>query len=96
MSFVSSVSQTLMDKCEAEGIPISLAAVKAQGEASLKYVLLASFDCEWKCANPFPLCWRNPMEQRHIALYAALPRQIHRTAKECALMQKMMMPVKLW
>ena len=36
MSFVSSVSQTLMDKCEAEGIPISLAAVKAQGEASLK------------------------------------------------------------
>ena len=36
MSIVGSVSQTLMDKCEAERIPISLAAVEAQGEASLK------------------------------------------------------------
>ena len=29
MSFVRSVSQTLMDKCEAERIPIPLAALKA-------------------------------------------------------------------
>ena len=35
MSLVSSVSQTLMDKCEAERFPISLATVKARREASL-------------------------------------------------------------
>ena len=36
MSFVSAFSQTLMDKCEAERLPISLTAVKAQGETSLQ------------------------------------------------------------
>ena len=36
ISLLSSVSQSLMDKCAAERILISLTAVKAQGEASLK------------------------------------------------------------
>ena len=36
ISLVSSVSQTLRDQCEAERNPISLAPVKARGEASLK------------------------------------------------------------
>ena len=36
MSFVSAVSHTLMDKCEVERNPISLAAVKALGDAHLK------------------------------------------------------------
>ena len=36
MSFVSAVSHTLMDKCEAEQNHITLAAVKALGEAHLK------------------------------------------------------------
>ena len=36
MSLVSSVSHTLMDRCEVEQNPISLAAVRALGEAHLK------------------------------------------------------------
>ena len=36
MSLVSAVSHTLMDKCEVERNPISLAAVKALGDAHLK------------------------------------------------------------
>ena len=36
MSLVSSVSHTLMDRCEFERNPISLAAVRALGEAHLK------------------------------------------------------------
>ena len=36
MSFVSSVSHQLMDGCEIERNPISLAAVRALGEAHLK------------------------------------------------------------
>ena len=36
MSLVSSVSHTLMDRCEVERNPISLAAVRALGEAHLK------------------------------------------------------------
>ena len=36
MSLVSTVSQPLMDKCEVERNPISLAAVKALGDAHLK------------------------------------------------------------
>ena len=36
MSLVSAVSHTLMDMCEVERIPITMAAVKALGEAHLK------------------------------------------------------------
>ena len=36
MSFVSSVSHALMDRCEVNRNPISLAAVRALGEAHLK------------------------------------------------------------
>ena len=36
MSLVSTVSQPLMDKCEVERNPISLAAVKLLGDAQLK------------------------------------------------------------
>ena len=36
MSLVSAVSQALMDKCEIERNPISLAAVRALGDAHLK------------------------------------------------------------
>ena len=36
MSLVSTVSQQLMDRCEVERNPISLAAVKALGDAHLK------------------------------------------------------------
>ena len=36
MSLISTVSHTLMDKCEAERNPITLAGVRALGEAHLK------------------------------------------------------------
>ena len=39
MSLVSSVSHELMDRCEIERNPISLAAVRALGEAHLKCCL---------------------------------------------------------
>ena len=56
MSLVSSVSHELMDRCEIERNPISLAAVRALGEAHLKVlhadVLCIGLDNERQCANP--------------------------------------------
>ena len=40
---VSAVSHTLMDKCEAERNPITLPALKALGEAHLKYCILMCY-----------------------------------------------------
>ena len=59
MSLVSSISRTLMDKCEAEPIPISPAAVRAQGEASLKCCLQKSYLLALiskGSVDPGPLC----------------------------------------
>ena len=60
MSLVSTVSQTLMDRCEVERHPISLAVVKALGDATFEVlhtdVLLVDFDHERQCPNSCPIC----------------------------------------
>ena len=59
MSVVSSVSHELMNRCEIERNPISLAAVRALGESTLE-VLHADVSCigldnEMQCTNPGPI-----------------------------------------
>ena len=51
MSLVSTASQPLMDKCEVERNPISLAAVKLLGD-----VLFVGLEHERQCPNPCPIC----------------------------------------
>ena len=60
MSLVNAVSQALMDKCEIGRNPISLAAVRALGDAHLKCCMHADVLCtirdnERQCANPGPI-----------------------------------------
>ena len=57
MSLVSAVSHTLMDKCEIERNPISLAAVQALGDAHLK--------CCIPMSELLSDLLRNSMAQRH-------------------------------
>ena len=59
-SLVSTVSQLLMDKCEVERNPISVAVVKLLGDAHLKcciqmYYSLALIS-ERQCLNSCPIC----------------------------------------
>ena len=50
MSLVGAVSQQLMDQCEVERNPTSLATVQALGDAHL------DFDHERQCPNSCPIC----------------------------------------
>ena len=82
MSLVSSVSQMLMDKCEAARIPIPLTVVTAQGEASLKCCIQTYYSLaliRTGSVQTLVALLRNPTEQRHGILYTAETRQIHRT-----------------
>ena len=50
-----------MDKCEVERNPITLAGVKALGEASLSRVASQMYyslalDNDWQCPNACPIC----------------------------------------
>ena len=69
MSLVSTVSQQLMDRCEVELNPISLAAVQALGDALFEVlhtdVLCIGLGDERQCPNSCPIPLRNPTEQRH-------------------------------
>ena len=80
MSLVSTVSQQLMDRCEVERNPISVAAVQALGDAHLKC-------CIQMCHS--------------LALISKGSEKLNRHApdtqnRQYALMQKIMMPAKLW
>ena len=59
MSLVSSVSHELMDRCEIERNPISLAAVRALSDAQLKVlhadVFCFGLDNESQSTNPDPI-----------------------------------------
>ena len=84
MSLVSLASHTLMDKCEIERNPISLVAVKALGDAHLKcciQMLVRSVE-ESNGAEAWRLIFSR----------YALDTQ----NRQCALMQKVMVPAILW
>ena len=88
MSFVSSVSHELMDRCEIERNPISLSAVRALGEAHLKCCM--------------QMYYKNPDRSVEETNGAEAWRLIHSRCapdsqnRQYALMQKIMMPAKPW
>ena len=98
MSLVSTVSHTLMDKCEAERNPITLAAVKALGQAHVKCCMQMYYSLAWTTKGSVRTLVRS-VEEFH---GAEAWRLIHsRYApdtqnRQHALLQKIMMPAKLW
>ena len=98
MSLVSSVSHELMDRCEIERNPISLAAVRALGEAHLKccmqmYHALALITKGSVRTLIRPVEETNGAEAWLLIHSRYAPDTQHR---QYALMQKIMMPAKPW
>ena len=98
MSLVSPVSHTLMDKCEIERNPISLAVVRALGEAHLKCCMQMYY--AWALITRGSV--RTLIQSVEETNGAEAWRLIHsRYApdtqnRQYALMQKIMMPAKPW
>ena len=98
MSLVTPVLHTSMDKCEIERNPISLTAVKALGEASLQCCIQRYYSLALITKGTVRTLIRSVKE----SIGAEAWRLIHsRYAagtknRQFALMQKIMMPSKLW
>ena len=98
MSLVSSVSHELMDRCEIERNPISLAAVRALGEVHLKCCMQMYYALALITKGSVRILIRS-VEETH---GAEAGRLIHsRYApdtqnRQYALMQEIMMPANTW
>ena len=87
MSLVSTVSQPLMDKCEDERNPILLAAVKLLGDAHLKCCIQMYYS----------LALITKVVSELLSDLLRNPTKAPDTEnRQYALMQKIMMPAKLW
>ena len=98
MSLVSTVSQQLMDRCRVERNPISLAAVQALGDAHMKCCIQMYCSLALITKGSVRTLLRsveesNGAEARLLIHYRYAPDTRNR---QYALMQKIMMPAKLW
>ena len=98
MSLVSLVSHTLTDKCEVERNPLSLKAVKALGDAHLKCCVQMFRSLALITKGSVRTLIRsveesNGAEARRLVYSRCAPDTQNR---QYALMQKIMMPAKLW
>ena len=96
MSLVSAVSHTLMDTCEVERNPISLAAVKALGDAHLKCCIQMYYSLSLITKGSVRTLVRSVEESQWSR---GMAFDTHRHApdtpnRQCDLMQKIMMPAK--
>ena len=92
MNLVNDVSNTLMDKCEAERNPITLAGKQHSVKHILKRmdVLLVGFDHERKCPNPCRIRERIQRKSKRLIHSKYAPHT------QIIVMQKIMMLVKPW
>ena len=87
-SLVSAVSQALMDKCEVERNPISLAAVQALGDALLK--------CCIQMYYSLALITKGSVRTLVRSVEESNGAEAETSNQQYALTQKIMMPAKLW
>ena len=97
MSLVSAFSHTLVDKCEAERNQTTLAAVKPLGDAHLKcciqmYHSLALMT-HGSVSNPCPICCRIQWSKSWRLIHSRHGPDTQN--RQYALMQKVIMPVRL-
>ena len=98
MSLVSTVSQPLMDKCEVERTPISLAVVNLLGDAHLKCCEQMYYSLALIAKGSVRNLVRS-VEESNGALAWRLRHNRYAPGtqnRQYALMQKIMMPAKLW
>ena len=98
MSLVTSVSQKLMDKCEAGWNHITLAAVKPLGEASLKCSMQMYYSLALITKGSVLTLVRSVEESNGAEAWRLLHRRYAPDTqnRQYALMQKIMMPAKPW
>ena len=75
MSFVSTVSQPLMDQCEVERNPISLASVKALGNAHLKCCIQMYYSLATITKGSVRILVRSVEESNGAEAWRLIPRQ---------------------
>ena len=98
MSLVSTVSHSLMDKCEVERHPISLTAVKALGEAHLKCCIQMYYWLALITKGSVRTLVRSVEESNGAEAWRLIQNRFAPDTqnRQYALMQKIMMPSKLW
>ena len=98
MSLVSTVSHTLMDKCEIEQIPISLVAAKALGDAHLKCCIQMYDSPAFVPKGSVRTLVRSVEESNGAEEWRLIHSRYAPDTqnRQYALMQKIMMPTKLW
>ena len=98
MSLVSPVSHTLMDKCEVERNPISLTVVKALGDAHLKCCIQMYYSLALITKGSVRTLPRSVEESNGAEAWRLIHSRYAPDTqnRQYALMQKIMMPAKLW
>ena len=98
MSLVSSVSHELMDRCEIERNPISLAAVRALGEAHLKCCMQMYYALALITKGSVRTLIRSVEETNGAEAWRLIHSRYAPDTqnRQYALMQKIMMPAKPW
>ena len=99
MSLVSTVSQPLMDKCKVERNPISLVAVKALGDAHLKCCIQMYYSLALIITKGSVRTLVRSVEESNGAEAWRLRNSRYAPEtqnRQYALMQKIMLPAKLW
>ena len=98
MSLVSSVSHELMDRCEIERNPISLAAVRALGEAHLKCCMQMYCALALITKGSVRTVIRSVEETNGAEAWRLIHSRYEPDTqnRQYALMQKIMMPSKTW
>ena len=98
MSLVSAVSHTLMDNCEIERNPISLLAVMALGAAHLKCCIQMCCSLELRTKGSVRTLVRSVEESAGAEAWRLIHSRYAPDTqnRQYALMQKIMMPAKLW
>ena len=94
MSFVSTVSQQLMDRCEVERNPISLAAVQALGDAHLKCCIQMYYSLALFTKGSVRTLVRSVEGSNGAVIPSRYAPDTQN--RQYALMQKIMVPAKLW
>ena len=98
MSLVSAASQPLMDKCEVERNPISLAAVKLLGDAHLKCCIQMYYSLALNTKGSVRTLVRSVEESNGAEAWRLIHNRYAPDTqnRQYALMQKIMIPAKLW
>ena len=98
MSLVSSVSHALMDRCDVERNPISLAAVRALGEVHLKCCMQMYYALALIARGSVRTLVRSAEETNGAEAWRLIHSRYAPDTqnRQYALMQKIMMPAKPW